>query len=245
MNDDVNAALERLSDRSMPGLERHRVGDWLLRSALRATGRANCVWVRDDPGCEVSSAIDSVEAWYRQRDATVIFQLFDGTDVDVSTELDARGYRTATGAVVMTAGIGDVRLDASSDGSATTSSSPDQAFASLVGDEDRLAETVMTPLDQHFVTLDDRDGTLLGGGLAVLDDQWLGIFAMNTLPEARRRGVARRVLRELIEWGRGSGATSVWLQVMPTNAPARSLYREVGFVDSHQYHYRSGPNWRD
>jgi len=229
----------------MPGLERHWIGDWLLRSALQATGRANSVWVRDDPGCAVSSAIDSVEAWYRQRDATAIFQVFDGSDVAVATELDARSYRTVTGAVVMTAAIRDLRLEASSDGSATTSSSPDQAFASLVGDDDRLAETVTTPLDQHFVTLGDGDGTLLGGGLAALDDQWLGIFAMKTLPEARRGGVARRVLAELIDWGRGSGASSVWLQVMPTNAPARSLYREVGFVDSHQYHYRSGPNWRE
>ncbi len=202
------------------------------------------MWVRGDPGCAVTTAIDRVEHWYSQRAMTPIFQVFEGSDPEVDRELDSRGYRTVTGAAVMTADLEGLDLGTPSMGRSSSSGSADPSFASLVGDDDRLAETVMTPLDKCFVTVFDDDGGLLGGGLGVVDGRWLGVFAMNTRPEARRRGVARRVLGELIERGRENGAATSWLQVMPTNDVAGELYRSVGFVESHEYHYRAGPNWR-
>ncbi len=245
MKEQHHVELESLSDRSMPGLRREQIGDWLLREALASSGRANSVWVRGDPGCAVSTAIDQAEHWYGRRDMTPIFQIFDGNDPEIGHELDSRGYRTVTGAVVMTADLESLDSAGPTAGRSASSESPDRSFVSLVGDDDRLAETVMTPLDKCFVTVFDDDGGLLGGGLGVIDGRWLGVFAMNTRPEARRRGVARRVLRDLIKHGRHEGATTSWLQVMPTNGAARALYRSVGFVDSHVYHYRAGPNWRE
>ncbi len=236
--------LEGLSDRSMPGSVRHEIGDWVLRSGLRSTGRANSVWIRGDPGASVVSAIDEVEEWYQNRGTVPIFQIFDGADPAVTAELDSRGYQHRTGAVVMIADLERINSSDSAIDSVTmaVSTSATPAFASLVDDADRVAEMVATTLQQRFITVADAGGVVIGGGLGIVDREWVGVFAMQTQPWARRQGVAGRVLSEIVESGRLAGATRIWLQVMPDNEAARSLYNGVGFVDAHQYQYRHLPN---
>ncbi|MHB1844155.1 MAG: ribosomal protein S18-alanine N-acetyltransferase [Deltaproteobacteria bacterium] len=48
-------------------------------------------------------------------------------------------------------------------------------------------------------------------------------------PAARRIGIARRLMVEAIEQGRGRGAALVTLEVRRSNFPALSLYRDLGF----------------
>jgi len=45
------------------------------------------------------------------------------------------------------------------------------------------------------------------------------------------RGVARALLAELTERCRAQRAEALWLEVRPSNAPARALYQREGFVD--------------
>jgi ribosomal protein S18 acetylase RimI-like enzyme len=45
----------------------------------------------------------------------------------------------------------------------------------------------------------------------------------------------------LTRWGAGQGARWVYLQVSASNAPARALYRDAGYVEHHRYHYRWAP----
>ena len=45
------------------------------------------------------------------------------------------------------------------------------------------------------------------------------------------RGVARGLLRTLCDRCREQGALALWLEVRPSNAPARALYLSEGFVD--------------
>ena len=76
-------------------------------------------------------------------------------------------------------------------------------------------------------------------GLGVADGPWLGIFAMLTLPEARRRGSAKAVLHALTSWGAARGAGRAYLQVERDNDTARALYTACGFVPAYEYHYRT------
>jgi [ribosomal protein S18]-alanine N-acetyltransferase len=71
----------------------------------------------------------------------------------------------------------------------------------------------------------------LGFALAwwVVDE--LELLAIATLPEARRRGVARRLLGELCDWARAAGAHRVTLEVARSNAAARQLYETAGFSE--------------
>ena len=75
----------------------------------------------------------------------------------------------------------------------------------------------------------ERSGTLAGYLVA-----WLGAGAghlanLATVPELRRRGIARRLIVELLEEARRRSVTSLTLEVRASNFAAQALYRGFGF----------------
>jgi ribosomal-protein-alanine N-acetyltransferase len=49
--------------------------------------------------------------------------------------------------------------------------------------------------------------------------------------DQRRRGIAWALLTEALTRGRAAGATASWLEVRPSNQPARALYESFGFKE--------------
>jgi ribosomal protein S18 acetylase RimI-like enzyme len=84
------------------------------------------------------------------------------------------------------------------------------------------------------VSIDDIAAAV---ALGVLEDRWLGIFNMATLPTLRRRGAGRAALAALARWAAERGATTGYLQVDLDNQPATRLYRDAGFIESYRYVY--------
>ncbi|MFW9956582.1 MAG: GNAT family N-acetyltransferase [Candidatus Odinarchaeota archaeon] len=82
------------------------------------------------------------------------------------------------------------------------------------------------------------DGKLAGVGLGVVQESWLGIFSIRTLPEYRRRGVAWSVNCAIGLWGEDLGAKNAFLQVEANNAPALAFYESMGFETMYTYWYR-------
>ncbi len=75
----------------------------------------------------------------------------------------------------------------------------------------------------------EADGALAGYLLA-----WVGAGAghvgnLAVVPEARRRGVARALLEDLLERAGAAGAVSLTLEVRVSNFAAQALYRAFGF----------------
>ena len=56
------------------------------------------------------------------------------------------------------------------------------------------------------------------------------ILALATMPEARRQGIARRLLGAALRQAVAAGATRVFLEVSEANQPARALYAAAGFA---------------
>jgi len=75
----------------------------------------------------------------------------------------------------------------------------------------------------------------------VVTDGWLGVAAVTVEERYRRQGLATAVMAALQRWGAGRGARWVYLQVTASNASARALYRQAGFIEHHRYHYRYAP----
>ncbi|MGT2480134.1 GNAT family N-acetyltransferase [Methylobacterium oryzae CBMB20] len=76
----------------------------------------------------------------------------------------------------------------------------------------------------------------------MLDRELMVIEAVATPEPLRGRGHARRAVGALLGWGRAAGARAACLQVVAANAPARALYRTLGFErELYRYHYRVGP----
>jgi len=86
-------------------------------------------------------------------------------------------------------------------------------------------------LTRSWVACDAASDRPLGYALAwwVVDE--LQLLGLATVPAARRRGVARRLLSELVTAARAAGARRVTLEVARGNTAARALYASAGFVE--------------
>jgi GNAT superfamily N-acetyltransferase len=73
---------------------------------------------------------------------------------------------------------------------------------------------------------------LLGSVVAYPDEEagWGVVDDVFVLPEWRRRGIARRLVGEGIQYLREQGVEEVHLDVVQSNEPAISLYRSLGYV---------------
>jgi ribosomal protein S18 acetylase RimI-like enzyme len=81
-------------------------------------------------------------------------------------------------------------------------------------------------------------GEIGGVGLGVVEEDWLGLFSIRTMPEFLRQGVAWSATCALAQWGEDCGAEKAFLQVEETNTPALALYKAMGFETMYTYWYR-------
>ncbi len=56
------------------------------------------------------------------------------------------------------------------------------------------------------------------------------ILTLAVLPDRRRRGIGRRLVRQLADWAAASQIARLHLEVAETNLAARALYEGAGFV---------------
>jgi GNAT superfamily N-acetyltransferase len=87
-----------------------------------------------------------------------------------------------------------------------------------------------------------ESGALLSMARGSVTRGWLGLFAIETVPSARRRGLAGQALGVLARWARSEGAEHAFLQVEQHNSAAVTLYAKLGFSTHHRYtRYRQVP----
>lgn len=57
------------------------------------------------------------------------------------------------------------------------------------------------------------------------------VYRVATVPNARRRGIAYRLIDYALKTEKGRGLESVFLEVREKNVPARNLYKSYGFIE--------------
>ena len=84
---------------------------------------------------------------------------------------------------------------------------------------------------RYYVAVEDPDGALLGwAGVLVVADT-AEILTVGVVPGARRAGLARRMLADLLVEAGHRGAREAFLEVRVDNAAARGLYASEGFAE--------------
>jgi ribosomal protein S18 acetylase RimI-like enzyme len=196
-------------------LDRSRLGDALPELDLDRVPTA-LPWTLQVVGDDPDGALDALARRYRPNRFTVptwsrslASGVPDVPAVDVSVDrVEGDEARRQLGAVVASALDGD---------------------NSLVADPGLLAH----PGVRAYIA---------GGaavGLGVMDERgWLGVYAITTAPDARRRGLARAISHRILTDGIAAGAHSAVLQSSPT---AVSIYQGLGFEQSgHDIAYYGG-----
>lgn len=245
-------ALELAADEAWPAPVRGRLGDWLLRSADGWTGRANSALPVGDPDRPLPAAIDAVQRWYAERGQPAMVNTPLPLAAPVGAELDARGWGEGRPLVLVQtvplaalppapAGRADLPPVALADGPS------DEWLALAAGRKGGLpdgARHVLTAVDRIRFAHVHADGRLIavGRGTVTGAGRWLGLTLIEVVPQARRQGLAGRIIRSLVDWGVAEGATHAFLQVEQRNTPAVALYRGLGFTTHHTYLTRVAPD---
>lgn len=93
-----------------------------------------------------------------------------------------------------------------------------------------------------------------GGATAIADDDGFilirvaadeaEILTLAVRPQARRRGLGRRLVARAFEAARVQGAAAIFLEVADDNDAAIGLYRSLGFAETgrRRNYYRRGPS---
>lgn len=236
---------------ALPALEEVRLDGWLLRFANGHTGRANSVYPLDDGNRQTAEKIDECERLYAQRSLPCIFKMTSACcPGDLDEVLAGRGYSAFNRSLVQCADLRASGLPAAfdADGMVATDHPTDRWFDAFVSLRDLPARHAATfrqmlgrlALPARYLLIAEG-GITVSCGLAVAEGEHVGLFDIVTHPNHRRRGLARQLVAALLQWGRHTGATTAYLQVMADNEPALALYRKFGFKDRYAYWYRRQP----
>lgn len=253
--------VQRLALPGWPGLEQERLGEWVLRAGGGFTGRANSALPLGDADRPLADAVDAVEAFYQARGLPPKMQIpfpLSGPDDPASgryAALDAlladRGWPCDRPTLVMLAALAppDPAADplalsgAADEVQFVCDSAPDTGWYGLYhyrgGPLPDVGRQVLTASPALFVSARTPAGEVVAIARAARSGAWIGLTAVEVTPRLRRRGLGRALTRYAMQRGREDGARSAYLQVDSANTGALALYRELGFVEHHRYHYRT------
>ena len=223
------------------------LGEWTLRSAGGFSGRANSCHAVGDPGRPVTAAAARIIAYAAEHEISPRAAAVHGSAPDRALrELGWTETYEPTDVLVarLTALLAPAARPAAAEVSARLKpewwdayqqSRPNQADPVVI----RRILDGQPPRAFASVEWGGRAVAIARGHLS---DDWLGLAAVWTHPEHRRRGLATEMTRALGHWAARRGARNVYLQVASANADALAAYGRLGFVRHHSYRYLRPPS---
>jgi N-acetylglutamate synthase len=235
------AAVERAGSAAWPAAHTARLGDWQLRASGGWTGRANSVLPLGDPGLPLDAALEEIARWYAGFGLPARINVPLPVRMDLDRALSERGWQRSPRTLVQARDLpGLADAAALSATPVELSDEPDAAWlammAGMKGALPEVARGILTgPEHVAFATIRDERGAPLTIARGAVTDGWLHLGLVQVRPEARRRGLAQRVVGVLADWATDLGATRTYLQVEEANTAATALYARLGFTNHHSY----------
>jgi GNAT superfamily N-acetyltransferase len=238
--------LEELAFAGWPALESRDVSGWRLRFSGGYTKRANSNNALGSDARIDPKVVDDLESIYRERGQPPIWRLSPLAPAGIADVLAARGYRAIERSLVQVCPFSRVFAPAPEVAIlAAPTEAWIEAFAahSPVRPEHRdtmrrMLMAIAAPTGFAFV---EESGRPMAMAIGVVSGDHMGLFDVLVMPEARRRGLARKVTESLYAWAWGHGARFAYLQVVATNSAAIPLYEAQGFRTVYSYEYRVPP----
>ena len=187
------------------------------------------------------------EAAYRERRQSPVWRLSPLAPPAMDDILSARGYRTIERSLLQVcplhAGFAADAGRADPPRSRRRPGSRPSAAHSPVRPEHRdtmrrMLAAIAAPAGFAFV---EAEGQPMAMAIGAVQGDHMGLFDVLVMPQARRRGLARKVTESLYAWAWSHGARFAYLQVVATNEAAMPLYAAQGFRTVYAYEYRVLP----
>jgi len=240
--------LEELIVDAWPAAETLDYHGWLLRRSGGPSRRANSVASLSSTGGAppLEQRIERAEAFYRECGQRALFQIGPCVQPkELDALLHARGYRREGEVAVMRAAPGEIPAP-QAEFAVRIEKHEHDAWREIALHQSRFAtqrETLRDLLRRlgsrvRYVTAYEGE-TPCASCYAIASEDRLGIYGMLTLPAARRRGAARAMLGALDRYAVREEVRDLYLLVEVDNHAARALYKQSGFAELYNYHYRA------
>jgi GNAT superfamily N-acetyltransferase len=238
--------LEYLASHCWPAREIERYKGWIIHWNDGITWRANSVLpIGPIDGVQLEEAIEYVISFYEERETPSAFKITEASmPEDIDETLADMGFerRMLTHVqIVPITKLSCIYPKVPVDILKVNDSSIDILMVESGFDENTIEvrRGIINRIEgEKGIAQVMIDGKLAGVGLGVVQESWLGLFSIRTLPEYQRRGVAWSISCALGMWGEDLGAKSAFLQVEAKNRPALMLYELMGFETLYTYWYR-------
>lgn len=225
------------------------VDGWLLRSNPGKAKRARCIQAVADGRLPLDERLALCAAVFRAAGLPMLLRITPfSRPAGLDEALARRGWHTLDDTRVMVAPRCPEQAEALPAGTVLEPVDPAR-YAEAVGvlrgspPAQRVAHAerlALSPVPYRGCLLRESDsGALLACGQTATEAELVGLYDVFVAPAARGRGLARRLCATLLARAHAAGARVAYLQVEADNAPARTAYRHLGFVDAYAYHYRT------
>lgn len=230
-----------------PAEQENELGGWVARRSGGSIRRVNSL--NQLPGCQAldDTLLDRTEVHYARFDQPAVVRLMSFVDEASEQALSRREYEINGRTTTLRARL--VRSRPKPDEGIIVSERPEAKWLDArarVSDRDPALFLSMLDLINEPTLFVGAcvDGAIRSVGYGVIVDGLLVIESVATADAHRGRGYARRVVASLMNWAAGQGVDEAVLQVVTDNAPARALYRSLGFdTELFDYFYMRQPGF--
>jgi len=240
------AELELVASRCWPAREIVKYKGWIIHWNDGVTWRANSVLPHEwESSVSVEQVVDYVIDLYREKNTPPAFKISPASQPkELDKLLEEKGFERHMITHVQTAPIERIScLDPHLP--VDIFKVTDESLDMLMHKSQRGKKAIEVRKEIIYNIEGDKriarvlmHGNIAGVGLGVVEEDWLGLFSIRTLPEFHRKGVAWSVNCALAMWGEDHGAKRLFLQVETENEPALTLYEAMGFNTMYTYWYR-------
>jgi GNAT superfamily N-acetyltransferase len=238
--------LEELAFRGWPALEAQDRAGWRLRFAGGYTKRANSINALGQNARTDPAILQSLEEAYRERSQSPVWRLSPLAPPAIDGILSSRGYRTIERSLLQ---VCPLHSGFAADPEVQIHPRPTPAWIEAFSAHSpvrlehrdvmrRMLSAIAAPAGFAFV---EAAGNPMAMAIGAVQGDQMGLFDVLVMPQARRRGLARKVTESLYAWAWSHGARFAYLQVVATNAAALPLYVAQGFRTVYAYEYRVPP----
>lgn len=248
MDSDIKT-IEDLSLNAWPSHQMQVYDGWILRFSYFYTHRTNCVEQIGPSLLSLEEKVPYCEKVYQRWQTPCIFKITPICDPGLDFFLEKRGYEIQHHTTVMVRSLEDFPLTYDFPSDVPLRVENQVGYQWIEGLFSLKKTTNIThrrivpsmyaaiPKDEIAVSV-VKDQRIVAMGLGILDRDYVGIYAIHVDEAFRKRGYASSVVRTILNEAKRQGAKRAYLQVVTDNAPAKALYRKLGFRKMYCYWFR-------
>ncbi|MFR0076281.1 MAG: GNAT family N-acetyltransferase [Blautia sp.] len=244
---DYIKTIEELSLNAWPSHQMQIYDGWILRFSYFYTHRTNCVEQIGPSSLPFREKIRYCEEVYRHWKTPCVFKITPLLPAAFDPMLEECGYTVEHVTEVKSMDLNHfVQKHTQAHVQISTEISPQwlDALFTLKKTTNPVHRLIVPTMyaaipKKTLVASITIDGEIQAIGLGILDRDHIGLYAINVNTRFRQQHLGRAICQEILKAGIQQGAKKAYLQVVPDNISAKSLYQSLGFQDTYTHWFRS------